>query len=72
MQQHFDRLRSGSRRERRVMRNYGAKNEAEFFAVATEAFFEKPHVMKQCTPDLYEELRLFYGFDPVSACSDEP
>ena len=29
-------------RERLVLRGYGAKNEAEFFAVATEAFFEKP------------------------------
>ncbi len=26
---------------------YGATNEAEFFAVATEAFFEKPRQMKQ-------------------------
>jgi MtfA peptidase len=25
-----------------VMQNYGATNEAEFFAVATETFFEKP------------------------------
>jgi len=65
MQQHYDRLREGAPRERRVMRPYGATNEAEFFAVATEAFFERPRLMRQLTPDLYEELRRFYGFDPT-------
>ncbi|MFH2008705.1 MAG: M90 family metallopeptidase [bacterium] len=68
MQRRFDKLRAGSAREHRVMRNYGAKNEAEFFAVATEAFFERPRVMKQLTPDLYDELKQFYGVDPEPEC----
>ena len=65
MSHHFAALRAGSPRERFVMRGYGAKNEAEFFAVATESFFEKPRQMKQLTPDLYAELQRFYGFDPA-------
>jgi Mlc titration factor MtfA (ptsG expression regulator) len=57
---------NNQRRERKVLREYGALNPAEFFAVATESFFEKPVQMKKNTPDLYEELRRFYGFDPAS------
>ena len=45
---------------------YGATNEAEFFAVATEFFFEKPKQMKQREPELYAELEGFYGLDPAS------
>jgi Mlc titration factor MtfA (ptsG expression regulator) len=50
---------------RGVLRAYGAKNEAEFFAVATEAFFGNPAELKKRAPDLYEELRRFYRFDPA-------
>lgn len=49
----------------KVLRAYGATNEAEFFAVATEAFFEKPTQMKQKHPALYEELKRYYGADPA-------
>jgi Mlc titration factor MtfA (ptsG expression regulator) len=66
MSRHFNRLRHDSRRQLIVLRRYGAKNEAEFFAVATESFFERPVQMKQLIPDLYEELKRFYGFDPVA------
>ena len=66
MTRHFERLRKGRRPEGRVLRDYGATNEAEFFAVATEAFFEKPEQMKAKTPELYEELRQFYGWDPAA------
>jgi Mlc titration factor MtfA (ptsG expression regulator) len=45
---------------------YGATNEAEFFAVATESYFEKPRQMKKLLPDLYEELQSFYGGDPAA------
>ncbi len=66
MSHHFLALRKGKRRQRRVLRNYGATNEAEFFAVATESFFEKPEQMQKRTPDLYDELKRFYGFDPAA------
>jgi MtfA peptidase len=43
---------------------YGATEPAEFFAVATETFFEKPRQLCARYPDLYEELKGFYGVDP--------
>ena len=43
---------------------YGATEPAEFFAVATETFFEKPRQLSRKYPDLYEELKGFYGVDP--------
>ncbi len=64
MSRHFLGLRGRKRRRRSVLRRYGATNEAEFFAVATEAFFEKPQQMYEQMPDLYEELSRFYGWDP--------
>jgi MtfA peptidase len=67
MDGHFQKLRAGQRAERQVMDDYGSLNEAEFFAVATESFFEKPRQMREKTPDLYEELKRFYGWDPASA-----
>jgi hypothetical protein len=66
MSQHYLALRDRQRDERRVLRDYGATNEAEFFAVATESFFEKPRQMLDRTPELYEEMMRFYGFDPVT------
>ncbi|PTL84930.1 M90 family metallopeptidase [Vitiosangium sp. GDMCC 1.1324] len=65
MGEHFLKLRQGQRLERQVLDDYGGVNEAEFFAVATESFFEKPLQMREKTPDLYEELKRFYGWDPA-------
>ena len=45
---------------------YGATNPAEFFAVATEAFFETPDKLQAHHPQLYEELKLFYQQDPAA------
>lgn len=47
-----------------VLHPYAATNPAEFFAVATEAFFEKPRQLAKKRPDLYEKLSGYYGFDP--------
>ncbi len=44
---------------------YGAENPAEFFAVATETFFELPEDLEEEHPELYRELRDYYGVDPV-------
>ena len=49
-----------------VLDPYGAVSPAEFFAVATEAFFETPEVMKEGLPDLYEQLGRFYKLDPAA------
>lgn len=42
---------------------YGATNPAEFFAVATEYFFEKPIELKNLHPELYEQFKNFYRLD---------
>jgi len=48
-----------------VLREYGATNPAEFFAVATESFFDRPRIMRDKHPALYEELKGFYRQDPA-------
>lgn len=59
--EHFERLGRGDHRLKRVLRDYGATNPAEFFAVATEVYFERPDALRQRAPELYAELRRFYG-----------
>lgn len=44
---------------------YGAENETEFFAVATECFFCLPRRLQHRRPRLYETLRDFYRQDPA-------
>lgn len=55
-----------SERKNKVMDDYGTVSPPEFFAVATESFFEKPRQMKKKLPDLYEQLNNFYRTDPAS------
>ncbi len=38
------------------IRNYGGTNEAEFFAVASEYFFERPDLLQRKHPELYKML----------------
>lgn len=45
---------------------YGAQDEAEFFAVATEAFFERPERLRRERPRLYELLRGYYRQDTAA------
>ena len=54
-----------ARRKNRVLDEYGLTSPPEFFAVATESFFEKPRAMKSRLPDLYEQLQRFYRVDPA-------
>ncbi|MCC6808758.1 MAG: zinc-dependent peptidase [Deltaproteobacteria bacterium] len=61
----FFALRDKSER-RAVLRRYGATNEAEFFAVATEAFFEKPRQMQKRHQELYDVLVAYYRIDPAA------
>jgi Mlc titration factor MtfA (ptsG expression regulator) len=44
--------------------SYGATKPAEFFAVVTELFFEKPSEMQRQHPALYEEFKQYYHQDP--------
>jgi hypothetical protein len=44
---------------------YGAESAGEFFAVASEAFFETPEILAPAYPAVYGQLRLFYRQDPA-------
>jgi Mlc titration factor MtfA (ptsG expression regulator) len=43
---------------------YGATSPAEFFAVATEAFFERPKSMRIRHPKMYAEMERYFRQDP--------
>lgn len=60
------RLRDDAASGRETFLNYyGATNEAEFFAVATEQFFDQPQSMIEQAPDLYRVLKEYYRQDPA-------
>lgn len=67
----FERLQLETAQSRTVLDKYGATHPAEFFAVATESFFEKPRRLRQTHPELYDELREFYQQDPAQI-ADRP
>jgi Mlc titration factor MtfA (ptsG expression regulator) len=48
---------------------YAATNEAEFFAVATEQFFDQPRLMIRQAPDLYRVLKEYYRQNPTERVS---
>jgi Mlc titration factor MtfA (ptsG expression regulator) len=49
-----------------LLDSYGATNPAEFFAVITEAFFERPRALRATHPALYAELQRFFRQDPAT------
>ena len=54
-----------ARGARTVLDSYGATNPAEFFAVATETFFEKPQALSKHHSVLYTQLKSYYHLDPL-------
>ncbi len=60
MTAHFDALERGEPHVLDVLDDYGAENEAEFFAVCTETYFEAPDILEEELPDLYRVLDRFY------------
>ena len=63
----FEKLRDSSTKGKRTFLDpYGGTNEAEFFAVATEKFFDQPQAMQKFHPALYDILRGFYRQDPAA------
>ena len=54
------------RGENTVLDSYGAVSPPEFFAVATESFFEKGAQMRAAVPDLYAQLQSYYRLDPAA------
>lgn len=45
---------------------YAAEDATEFFAVATEDYFERPRELRQAHPRLYALMKEFYGLDPAA------
>jgi Mlc titration factor MtfA (ptsG expression regulator) len=67
MVKELDRLQSAIRHRRRTLLDeYGAESEAEFFAVATECFFDAPRETRQEYPELYGLLKKIYRQDPAA------
>ncbi len=63
----FERLQTRLRHHHKtVLDPYAAENPAEFFAVATEAFFETPRALKRACPEVYDQLRRYYRQDPLA------
>jgi MtfA peptidase len=66
MRAEFDRHRDLIQRgEPTLLREYGATNPAEFFAVATECFFGRPQELEEKHPGLYEQMKSYYRQDPA-------
>jgi len=51
---------------RSVIDRYGADDPVEFFAVAVEAFFERPRAMARRHPGIYSMLAAYFGQDPAA------
>jgi len=67
MNQEFAALREGlARAQPSLIERYAATSPAEFFAVTTELFFEKPAALAAERPELYEQLKRCYRLDPAS------
>ena len=65
LSEEFEELQTDARYGRSsLMDHYGATNPAEFFAVATETFFEKPRQMAKHHTELFGVLKNYYRIDP--------
>lgn len=63
----FEALNIASERgQKTLLDHYGATNQAEFFAVASETFFEQPLQLQHEHPELFELLVKYYHLNPVS------
>jgi hypothetical protein len=66
-QREFDALRGAVERDEATLLDpYAAEDEAEFFAVASETFFEAPDALRSRHPALYAELQSYYRLDPAA------
>ncbi len=71
----FDTLKTLTNKEKPTKRftllgSYALENEAEFFAVCSERFFEAPKELKESFPDIYEQLKIFYKIDTEQLFKD--
>jgi Mlc titration factor MtfA (ptsG expression regulator) len=63
MKREWDTLVAGGRAT--ILDDYGAESAVELFAVATEAFFERPIQLRERHLDLYRVLSEYYRQDPA-------
>lgn len=63
--EYFRLVGNARRDEATLLDHYGASNRAEFFAVATECFFELPHELRERHRELYDTLVDFYRQSPA-------
>jgi len=62
----FGELRDDLEEHRKTLLNdYAATNAAEFFAVVTEYFFERPNALRKRYPELYALFARYYAQDPA-------
>ena len=72
MRREFDALREAEETGTpSVLDTYGAANPAEFFAVATEAFFERPRALREKNRPLYDQLAAFFRQDPIAYSAEK-
>jgi len=71
-QEYDDLVHQTAHHHRTLIDQYGATNPAEFFAVVTETFFEKPRELRARHADLYEQMQQFYAQDPASRLDEAP
>ena len=62
MQQQIEEI----RKNRSDINPYGASDKSEFFAVISEYFFERPDLLKEKHPELYEYLEMIFKQDPAT------
>ncbi|MEO8841470.1 MAG: M90 family metallopeptidase [Kofleriaceae bacterium] len=61
-----------ARGEPSLLRDYAITNEAEYFAVASEVFFEKPAQLRDALPDVYTSLADYFGLDLATRSRSAP
>lgn len=66
-QRAFSRLRMAAATGDRTppLHTYAASTPAEFFAVSSEVFFERPHALRAYDPAIYQQLQAYYRQDPA-------
>ncbi len=61
-----DLVRRSQNRRPPPINTYATESDAEFFAVLTEHFFERPDIVRREYPDLYDLFSAFYRQDPAA------
>jgi len=61
-----DRIQKVRRGEcKKILREYAGVDEAEFFAVAVEVFFQRPVDLAESDPELFELLKSYFRINPI-------